>query len=118
MDDTNNILPNRDALDEQQLMNYLQENLSEAEWKNVQKQMGDDAFVKDALDGLQQFSSNQKLHDYVRSLNQNLQQQLVIKKQKEKKRKQIHPAWIVMAMVILLLLCVLAYVVVMFVRNH
>ena len=117
MDDTNNILPNQDALDEQ-LMNYLKENLSDDEWKNVQKQMGDDAFVKDALDGLQQFSSNKKLHEYVHSLNQNLQQQLATKKQKEAKRKQIHPSWIVMATVIILLLCVLAYVVVMFVRNH
>ncbi len=117
MDDTNNILPNNDELDEQ-LMNYLQGNLSDAERKNVQKQMGDDAFVKDALDGLQQFSSNKKLHEYVRSLNQNLQQQLAVKKQKEAKRKLIHPSWIVMATVLILLLCVLAYVVIMFVRNH
>ena len=117
MDDTNNILPNHDALDEQ-LMNYLQGNLSDEERKNVQKQMGDDAFVNDALDGLQQFSSNKKLHEYVRSLNQNLQQQLTVKKQKEAKRKLIHPSWIVMATVIILLLCVLAYVVVEFVKNH
>ena len=117
MDDTNNILPNNDAPDEQ-LMNYLQGNLSDAERKIVQKQIGDDAFVNDALDGLQQFSSNKKLHEYVHSLNQNLQQQLTSKKQKEAKRKQIHPSWIVMATVIILLLCVLGYVVVMFVRNH
>ncbi len=117
MDDANNILPNNDAPDEQ-LMNYLKKNLSDDEWKNVQNQMGDDAFVKDALDGLQQFSSDKKLHEYVHSLNQNLQQQLATKKQKQDKRKLIHPSWIVMATVIILLLCVLAYAVIMFVKNH
>ncbi len=117
MADENNIVPGGEEFDEQ-LMNYLQGNLSDAEWKMVQKQIGDDAFVKDAVDGLQQFSSNKKLDDYVRSLNQNLHQQLAIKKQKQDKRKLIHPSWIVMATVIVLLLCVLAYVVLMFVRNH
>lgn len=117
MADANNILPNNDAPDEQ-MMNYLQGNLSDEEMQKVQKQIGDDAFVKDALDGLQQFSSNKKLNEYVASLNQNLQQQLAIKKQKQEKRKLIHPSWIVMATVLILLLCVLAYVVIMFVKIH
>ena len=117
MADANNILPNNDALDEQ-MMNYIQGNLSDEEMQLVQKQIDDDAFVKDALDGLQQFSSNKKLTEYVASLNHNLQQQLVAKKQKQEKRKLIHPSWIVMTTVLILLLCVLAYVVIMFVKSH
>ncbi len=116
MADRNDILPNNDELNEQ-LMNYVNGNLSDEEAQTLEKQLSDDAFVKDALDGLQQFSSGKKLDDYVRTLNQNLQQQLADKKEKRGKRWLQHPSWIVMATVLILLLCVLAYVVVMFVRN-
>ena len=117
MADSNNIVLNNDELNEQ-LMNYLNGNLSDEEAQTIEKQMGDDAFVKDALDGLQQFSSNKKLDEYVRTLNQNLQQQLAIKKEKRWKRKLDHPSWILLATVIILLLCVLAYVVIEFVKNN
>lgn len=116
MADANHI--NNDELSEEQLMNYLQGNLSEEQAQQVEKQIGDDAFVKDALDGLQQFSSNKKLDDYVRNLNQNLQQQLAIKKERKWKRRLNQPSWILLATVLILLLCVLAYVVVEFVKNN
>ena len=117
MDDINNITSDSEELDEQ-LMNYLQGKLSGEELHDIEKQIADDAFVKDAIDGLQQFSSNKKLDQYVRTLNQNLQQQLALKKQRKWKRNLHNPSWIIMATVIILLLCVLAYVVISFVREH
>ncbi len=116
MADADNILLNNDELNDQ-LMNYLNGNLSEEEARSMEKQMSDDAFVKDALDGLQQFSSGKKLDDYVRTLNKNLQQQLAIKKERKWKRRLSQPSWILLATVLILLLCILAYVVVEFVKN-
>ena len=116
MDEANNILSGEEF--DEQLMNYLAGNLSGEALQAVEKQLEDDAFVKDAIEGLQRFSSNKKLDDYVRNLNQNLQQQLAAKKQKRWSRNLSHSSWIMLATVIILLLCVMAYVVIMFVKNH
>ncbi len=117
MDDINNILSSGEELDEQ-LMNYLEGNLSGDEQQKIEQQIAGDEFVKEAIEGLQQFSSNTKLDQYVRNLNQNLQQQLAIKKKNKWKRSLSHPSWIVMATILILVLCVLAYFVIMFVKNH
>ena len=117
MADGNDILFGNEFTDEQ-LLSYLKGNLSGEELQHLEAQIKDDAFVKDAVDGLQQFSSNSKLNHYVKKLNQNLQQQLATKKQRKWKRRLENPSWIIMATVIILLLCVLAYVIITFVRNH
>ena len=117
MADANDILLNNE-MPEEQLMNYLEGKLSGEELEQMEKRIEDDAFVKDALEGLQQFSSNKKLDQYVRTLNQNLHQQLTAKKQKRWQRRLSSPAWLMMATIIILVLCMLAYVVVAFVEKH
>lgn len=117
MADVNDILGGSDEFTDEQLMNFLNGNLSGEALQHIEEQIKEDAFVKDAVDGLQQFSSNKKLDEYVKGLNKNLQQQLSIKKQRSAKRKLSYASWIVIATVLILLLCVLAYVVVTFVKN-
>jgi len=99
-------------------MNYLKGNLSGEALQNIEKQMEDDAFVKDAVDGLQQFSSDKKLDKYVNNLNKDLQRKLSIKKQRKEKRRLSSMSWIIIITVVILLLCVLAYAVITFVINH
>ncbi len=119
MADVNDILPGGNGeLSDEQLMNFLKGKLSADDLEKITKQMEDDAFVKDAIDGLQQFSSDKKLDNYVRTLNQNLQKQLTLKKQRKEKRKLSNTSWVIIVTTIFLLLCILAYVVIMFVANH
>lgn len=117
MADANHILSGTDATDEQ-LLSYLEGKLQGEELAQMEKQMQDDAFVADAIEGLQQFSSNKKLDQYVRTLNQNLHQQLANRKKKRWQRRLESPAWLTTAVVIILLLCLLGYVVVKFVESH
>ena len=83
MEDLTNIWTIDDELNEEQLLNYLQGNTSEYEAHLIEKQMADDAFVNDAIEGLQAFKSTKNLNEYVGQLNKKLQQQLEAKKQKK-----------------------------------
>ncbi len=107
-----------DEFTDEQLLNYLSGKLTGEDLQHLEEHIKDDAFMKDAVDGLQQFSSDAKLDQYVKNLNKNLQQQLATKKQRKWKRRLENPSWITMATIIILVLCVLAYAVIMFIRNH
>lgn len=117
MADANHILSGNDTTDEQ-LLSYLEGKLQGDELAQMEKQLQDDAFVADAIEGLQQFSSNKKLDQYVRTLNLNLHQQLANRKKKRWQRRLHNPSWLMTAVVIILLLCLLGYVVVKFVESH
>lgn len=118
MSDVHNILFDGEELSDEQLLNYLKGNLSEEELHNVEKQMADSAFVNDAVEGLQNFSSDKKLDAYVKQLNDNLHQQLTGKKQLKEKRSFKDMQWYVLAVVLILILCLLSYVIVMMVKRR
>ncbi len=59
MADVTNILFNSDdELNEEELINYLKGNLSGDALHEVEKKMADSAFTGDAVEGLQNFSSD------------------------------------------------------------
>lgn len=119
MPDVNDdILQSEEELSDEQLMNYLKGYLSHEDAHNIEEKMMNDSFVNDAIEGLQQFSSNKKLDDYVRQLNQHLQQQTAAQKVRNNRRRLKDLPWIIQALIIILLLCMLAYMVIMFVRAH
>ena len=119
MPDVNdNILNSEEELSDEQLMNYLKGYLSHEDAHDIEEKMIDDSFINDAIEGLQQFSSNRKLDDYVRQLNHHLHQQIIEQKQRNERRRLKDIPWIVQALIIVLLLCMLAYGVIMFVRYH
>jgi hypothetical protein len=119
MPDVNdNILHSEEELSDEQLMNYLKGLLSQEDAHDIEEKMMDDSFINDAVEGLQQFSSDKKLDDYVRHLNHHLHEQITSQKQRNEKRRLKDIPWIVQALAIVLLLCMLAYGVIMFVRYH
>src|SRR3954470_15738657 len=114
MPDVNDdILHNEDELSDEQLMNYLKGYLSNEDAHDIEEKMIDDSFINDAIEGLQQFSSNKKLDDYVRRLNHHLHEQINAQKERNKKRRLNGMPWIIQALIIVLLLCMLAYGVIM-----
>ena len=118
MEDVTNILKNDDELNEEQLKKYISGDLSAEELHAVEKQMVDSDFVNDAVEGLQTISSINKLDDYVQELNKQLHQQLNSTKQRREKRKIKHLSWIIVAVIIILLLCVLGFVVIKMYRER
>jgi type II secretory pathway component PulF len=112
-DDLKNILgsSNKD-IDNQQLMDYLSRQLSKQDAHDLEKAMADDVFVNDAVEGLQQFDRKNNLDTLVQQLNDDLKKQLEKKKARKEKRKLSNYPWIHFAVVLLLLLCIIAYVVI------
>ena len=86
MADLTNILQGDDELNEAQLKKYLSGEASAEELHAVEKTMADDPFVNDAVEGLQAFSSEAKLDDYVNQLNKKLHQHLEVPKERKEKR--------------------------------
>ena len=111
MADTHNILFNEDTLNEDLLINYLKGNLSGTELQSVEQQIAESEFVNDAVEGLKNLASDKKLNEYVKQLNNHLHQHLENKKQQKEKRKIKELSWIILAVCIILILCVLAFVV-------
>jgi hypothetical protein len=117
MEDLTNILQPDDELNEEQLKKYVSGETSPEEIHTVEKQMADSEFINDAVEGLQAFSSKQKLDNYVNHLNKNLHQHLAAKNQMKEKRKMTDLSWIIVAVIVILLLCILAYVVIRMQRE-
>lgn len=70
------------------------------------------AFSEDAKEGLDSFKNDDKMQQYVLQLNQQLQQQLHQRKQQKEKRKIRNLSGPLMAMIIILILCILAYAII------
>jgi hypothetical protein len=112
MEDITNILQDDDNISEEELKKYLSGNISEEEKHAIEKKMADSDFVNDAVEGLQRFTSKQKLDEYVNHLNEGLHQYIAGKKEIKEKRKIKDLSWIIIAVIIILLLCILAYIVI------
>lgn len=108
MAELGNILQSDDELNEEQLKKYLSGEASAEELHAVEKNMADDPFANDAVEGLQSFSSEAKLNDYVAQLNKKLHQQLEVPKERKEKRRIKDLPWIIVAVIIILLLCIVA----------
>ena len=109
MTDLTNILRNEDELNEDQLRKYIAGDANAEEMHEVEKNMADDEFVNDAVEGLQDFSSQAKLNDYVEQLNKKLHQQLEQPKERKKKRDIKNLSLIIIAVIIILIICVIGY---------
>ena len=110
--DLKDILANSNKdIDNQQLMDYLSHHISQADSHDVEEQMADDAFVNDAVEGLQQFKPTDNLQVYVEQLNNDLQKQIAKNKKRKEKRKFKDQPYTYFAIILILLLLVICYVV-------
>jgi hypothetical protein len=114
MADLKDILNTDDELNHEELMKYLQGKASDEERFAIEKQMADDAFVNDAVEGLQKFQDPTQAHEYVEQLNRQLHKYTVIKQQRKKKRKLKEQNWLVISILAILLLCVAGYLLIHF----
>lgn len=111
MEDNSNIF-NSNELTDDQLEKYLSGKTG------IAKNDADNAFGNDAAEGLKSFSSTEKLNDYVSELNKKLHHQLETKKQRKDKRSANVQPWIIFAVILILLLCVLAFFIIKMKREE
>ena len=108
-----NILSNGNKdIDNQKLIDYLSGKLNETEKHEVEKLIADNEFMSDAMEGLQQVRNKSNLPAYVEQLNKELQQQVEKRKIRRLKRRLNEFPWIYFTIILILILCVAAYVVI------
>lgn len=112
-DELKDILSNLNKdIEQEKLLDYLNKKLSAGEAHELEKQMADDEFMNDAVEGLEEIKNKKDLSLYVEQLNQDLKKQLDKKKKRREKRKLQDQPWIYFAIVLLLVLIVVCFVLV------
>jgi Rps23 Pro-64 3,4-dihydroxylase Tpa1-like proline 4-hydroxylase len=110
-DNLKDILSNLNKdIEQEKLLEYLNKKLSAAEAHEVEKQMADDEFINDAVEGLEHFKNKKDLSLLIEQLNNELKKQTAKKKKKKEKRKLRDQPWFYVTLVILLLLVIIGFV--------
>ena len=97
---------------EEELIKYLNGNLSDEEKYAFETKTSNSDFVNDAVEGLDQFKRKDRLNDYVEQLNKNLHKQLDLRKKRKEKRSIKDNPWIWFAVILILGLIIIAFVII------
>ena len=85
-EDLKNILSNLNPdIDQETLLLYLQDKLSEEQKHEVEKKLAENEFADDAMEGLQEIKDKQQISYMVEMLNRDLKKKVEKKKQRRKK---------------------------------
>jgi hypothetical protein len=98
-------------IDNQQLMDYLSNQLSKADSHEIEKNMADDAFMNDAVEGLQEIENKKNMQAYVEQLNNDLQKQIAKNKNRKQKRRLKDQPITYVTIIIILILVVVSFLV-------
>ena len=104
-------------VDQQTLLKYLEGKLSSEEQHEVEKNMLEDEFEADALEGLQDFTNKAKISALVEQLNQDIQKKTKKKKNLVHKREAKLEPWLLIAIVLILLIVVIGFVIIWKMKN-
>ena len=98
-------------IDNQKLMDYLSHRISDENSYAIEKAMADDAFMNDAVEGLQQIKTGKNLQLYVEQLNTDLQKQIGKNKKRKDKRRIKENPYTYYAIIFILLLIVISFII-------
>ena len=116
MADWKDILSDKqEKLSDEQILRYLDGNISEEEKNELEKATG--SFESDAVAGLQQIKDKKKIERDVRQLNEALPHLLRYRNSRKQRKGVKDIQWIVLAIIILLFLCIVTYVLLRM-NNH
>lgn len=96
-------------IDQETLLLYLQGKLSAEQQHEVEKQMMENDFASDALEGLRNIKDQQRLQLLIDQLNLDLKKKTEKKKAYTEKRRIKQDPWVLVAIVLILTLAVIAY---------
>jgi len=103
-----NILSNSNKdIDNQELLGYLSNQLTNAESHKIEQQMADDEFMNDAIEGLQQINDKKNIPIHLEELYAGLQKQVAKKNERKKRRWKDNPQtyFIILFIIILIMIC-------------
>ncbi len=108
-----NILSNSNKdIDNQKLMDYLSDKLSDEEKHTIEEAMIDSEMINDAMEGLDGFKNKKEVYALVEQLNTNLKKQLEKKKSKKLKRKIKDLPWLYLTIILILIIILIGFLVI------
>ncbi|MFI5130923.1 MAG: hypothetical protein ACHQFX_13060 [Chitinophagales bacterium] len=99
-------------IDQETLLLYLQDKLSDEKKHEVEKKLLDNEFANDAMEGLQEFKDKQRVAYLVDMLNRDLKKKTEKKKQRRQKMQLKDQSWLYISILIIILLIIISYVLV------
>jgi hypothetical protein len=96
-------------IDQETYLQYLQGQLSDEKKHELEKQIMDNQFADDAVEGLQQIKDKQQIQYMVEMLNRDLKKKLEKKKQRREKLRINQQPLLSIVILILILLLILSY---------
>lgn len=104
-------------VEQEKLLQYLNKKLSPGESHELEKQLMDDDFANDAIEGLEQLKDKAGLTKQIDELNASLRKQVSKRKNRKEKRAIPSQYWTYIAICLLLILLVAAFFVIRNLRN-
>lgn len=99
-------------VDQETLLRYLQGQLSAEQQHAVEKNLVDEDFEAEALEGLQNIQNKKNISALVEQLNLDLKKKTTKKKAWRKRRDIKMEPWLLIAVVLILLFVVLGYIII------
>jgi predicted secreted protein len=99
-------------VDQETLLLYLQNKLSEEQKHEVEKQLMDNEFAGDAMEGLQEIKDKQQIAYMVDMLNRDLKKKVQKKKDRREKMKIKDQPWLYISIFIIIILIVISFIIV------
>ncbi len=99
-------------IDQETLLLYLQEKLDGDRKHEVEKQLADNDFASEALEGLVELKDQRRINVIVDQLNRDLKKKVERKKQRREKMKIKDLSWLYISVIIVLLLLIISYMLV------
>ena len=99
-------------IDQETLLLYLQDKLSEEKKHEVEKKLLDNEFANDAMEGLQEFKDKQQVTYMVDMLNRDLKKKTEKKKQRREKLNLKDQSWLYISILIIIILIIISYLVI------
>jgi hypothetical protein len=112
-DNLKDILSNLSTdIDQETLLLYLQDKLSDEKKHEVEKKLLDNEFASDAMEGLQEFKDKQQVSYIVEMLNRDLKKKTEKKRLRREKLKMKDQSWLYISIIIIILLVIISYIIV------
>ena len=112
-DELLNILSNSSKdIDNQKLMDYLADKLSQEEKHEFEKKIVDSEMLSDVVDGLEKFKNKKDVSALVEQLNAKLKKQLEKKKAKKLKREIKNLNWLYFSIVLILIIILIGFLII------
>lgn len=99
-------------IDQETLLLYLQDKLSEEKKYEVEKKLLDNEFASDAVEGLNAIQDKQQIAYMVEMLNRDLRKKTERKKKRREKMQLKEQPWLYISILIILLLIIISYIII------